>query len=241
MTQDGANRVPGGSPMGTGGRYDFAYHPESPVKLFDRNDGSYLHPSPSATAEHCITFWSNVEIPDEIISQSVSAYYSDRELEVEDDMNAAMASWTDDWAADNPEGKKTPKSTEERNIKYRAEHEVYRLSILPEVEAKRPLLMGEYDARQLIRAYQMVVNRPSADKFPEESEKVLNHEMQLFDETAAIRDIYLKYQLHRISGSIRGQVKVDEGQAVLDAIGQTNELLAGIGKEIVRQDIETSY
>ena len=127
------------------------------------------------------------------------------------------------------------------NVKYRAEHEVYRLSILPAVEAKRPLLMGEYDARQLIRAYQMVVNRPSSDKFPEESEKVLNHEMQLFDETAAIRDIYLKYQLHRISGSIKGQVKVDEGQAVLDAIGQTNELLAGIGKEIVRQDIEATY
>jgi hypothetical protein len=241
MTQDGVNRVPLGAPMGTGGRYDFAYHPESPVKLFDRNDGSYLHPSPSATAEHCITFWSNVEIPDDIISQTEEVYRADRDQEVDDDMTAAMASWTDEWADANPEGKKTPRSTDERNAKYRSEHEAYRLSILPEVEAKRPLAMGSYDSRQLIRAYQMVVNRPNPDKFPEESEKVLNHEMQLFDEVATIRDIHLKYQLHRIGGNIKGQVKIDEGQAVLDAIGHTNQLLAGISTEIVRQDIAANY
>jgi hypothetical protein len=228
--------------MGTGGRYDFAYHPESPVKLFDRTDGSYLHPSPSATAEHCITFWSNVEIPDEIISQSESAYYADRVQEVEDDMNSAMAAWTDEWAERNPESAKmTPKLIEERNAKYRSEHEAHRLSILPGVEAKRPEVMGEYDARQLIRAYQMVANRPNSTKFPEESEKVLSHPVQLFDETLTVREIQHKYGLHRIGSVIEGKAKVDEGQAVLDAIGHTNQLLAGISTEIIRQDVSTSY
>jgi hypothetical protein len=228
--------------MGTGGRYDFVYHPESPVKLFDRNDGTYLHPSPSATAEHCITFWSNVEVPDEIIDRSVDAYYNDRVQEVEDDMNAAMAAWTDDWASRNPESSKmTVKSAEERNQKFRAEHEAYRLSILPDIEAKRPAALGSYDSRQLVRSYQMALNRPNPDKFPEESEKVLNHEIQLFDETLTVRDIQIKYQLHRVGNTIVGKVKVDEGQRVLDAIGQTNILLAGINQEIVRQDINANY
>lgn len=239
MTQDGVNRVAIGAPMGTGGRYDFVYHPESPVKLFDRNDGSYLHPSPSATAEHCITFWSNVEVPDEIIDRSVDAYYGDRVQEVEDDMNAAMAEWTNDWAAKNPEGKKTAKS--DRDAKYRAEHEAHRQSILPRVEAKRPDQMGSYDSRQLVRSYQMAINRPNPDKFPEESEKVLNHEIQLFDETLTVRDIQIKYQLHRIGSTIEGKAKPDEGQRVLDAIGQTNILLAGINQEIVRQDVAANY
>lgn len=238
MTQD-VNRVPNGAPMGTGGRYDFVYHPESPVKLFDRNDGTYLHPSPSATAEHCITFWSNVEVPDEVIDRSVDAYYEDRAGEVNDDMNLAMAAWTDDWASKNPEGKKTAKSTEERNLKFRVEHEAHRRSILPEAEAKRPAAMGSYDARQLVRSFQMALNRPNPEKFPEESEKVLNHEIQLFDETLTVRDIQIKYQLHRIGNTIEGKVKPDEGQAVLDAIGRTNVLLAGINQEIVRQDINS--
>lgn len=240
MTQD-ANRVPIGAPQGTGGRYDFAYHPESPVKLFDRNDGSYLYPSPSATAEHCITFWSTIEIPDDIIDRTASAYYADRAQEVEDDMNAAMAEWTNEWAAKNPEGKKTAKATEERNQKYRVEHEAHRQSILPDVEAKRPDRMGAYDARQLVRSYQMARNRPNPQRFPEESEKVLDHEIQLFDETLTVRDIQIKYQLHRIGNTIEGQNKPDEGQRVLDAIGQTNILLAGINQEIVRQDINSRY
>lgn len=241
MTQNGVNPAPIGSLAGIGSQHWFVYCPDTPVPLFDRNDGSYLHPSPSATAEHCITFWSTVEIPDDIITRSSVAYNLDRDREVDDDMTAAMAEWTDDWAAKNPEGKKTPKSTEERNVKFRAEHEAHRLSILPGVEAKRPMGMGSYDSRQLIRAYQMVVNRPNPDKFPEESEKVLNHEIQLFDETATVRDIHNKYQLYRIGNHVKGLVKPDEGQAVLDAIGETNALLAGINTELVRQDVASSY
>jgi hypothetical protein len=239
MTQDILGALQNGASEGRWPKYEYA--PDRPVPLFDRNDGSYLHPSPSATAGHCITFWSSVEVPDEIINRSVDAYYHDRSREVDDDVDAAMSVWTDDWASRNPEGKKTAKSAEERNLKFRTEHEAHRLSILPGVEAKRPAVMGSFDARQLVRSYQIAVNRPNPDKFPEESEKVLKHEVQLFDETLTVRDIQIKYQLHRIGSTIEGKVEPDESPAVLDAIGQTNILLAGIKQEIVRQDIARGY
>lgn len=175
MTQNSVNPAPLGPPAGIGSQHGFMYCPDTPVPLFDRMDGSFLHPSPSSTAEHCVEFWSTVEVPDAIISQSEAAYLKDRDREVDDDMVAAMATWTDDWAARNPEGKKTPKSTEERNAKYRSEHEAHRLSILHGVEAKRPPYMGSYDSRQPIRAHQMITNRPNSSKFPEESDKVLDY------------------------------------------------------------------
>lgn len=44
------------------------------LSLYDRPDGSFYYPPVSATAEHCIRFWSEVEIPDEAIARFTQAY-----------------------------------------------------------------------------------------------------------------------------------------------------------------------
>lgn len=221
--------IPGAGQFAPGGA---AHSPSpvtlgSPVKLFDRTDGTYYHPAPSATAEHCINFWANVEIPDEIITQVENAYYNDRQLEIDEDMEETMRAWTVEWMESNPEpGKWASKfDTENYNQRWRDEHEVHRLKVLPGVEARRPLALGSYDSTQIIRASQMAAHHPDPNKFPDEVPKVLMHPIELFDGEMAVHEIEKKYRLARIAPYIAGLVKPDNEARMLEAIGETNQLL----------------
>ncbi|MCC3265894.1 hypothetical protein [Arthrobacter gengyunqii] len=200
----------------------------TPVKLYDRTDGTYLHPAPSATAEHCINFWANVQIPDEIITQVENAYYYDRQQEINDDMEDTMREWTVQWMEANPEPPKKagPAATEQYNQRFRDEHEVQRQAILPEVESKRPVRLYAYDTPQIIRAAQMARHHPDKIKFPDEFDRVMTYPIELLDGEYQLHEINKKYRPSRILPYITAVVKDDNEALMLEAIGQTNELLS---------------
>lgn len=231
MTLEGHNRQPQGIPVG--GQFAPTQHAEAPIRLFDRNDGSFLNPAPSATAEHCIAFWSNVEIPDEIIDQVVVAYAKHRSAEIDSDMEKIMAKWSAKWQEQNPPPSKD-KHLPEYQQRFRSEHEAYRQSVLPAVEAKRPKGLGSYDTRQLIRAANMLIHRPNAKRFPGEEDKVLDYKIELFDEELTVMEIQDKYNLYEISYSME-KIFRNDAEALLRAMESQSEQLSGIHEQLVHQ------
>lgn len=203
----------------------------APIRLFDRTDGSFFNPAPSATAEHCIQFWSNVEIPDEIIDQVVEAYEKARSDEIDRDMEQLMAGWCAHWVEQNPAPKR---SVEEYQERFKREHEAHRQSVLPGVEAKRPERLGQYDTRQLIRATKMLIHRPNPDRFPGEDQKVLMEPVELFDETLTVWQIHEKYNLCDIRHSME-RIFRNENEALLAALENQSEQLSGIHEQLVHQ------
>lgn len=236
MTVEGINRQPQGIPAG--GQFAPNQHAEAPIRLFDRTDGSFLNPAPSATAEHCIDFWSRVEIPDEIIDQVTSAYATSRSEEIDRDMEHAMAEWEGRWTQGNPAPTKE-KHLAEFQERFRQEHEQHRLSILPGVVAKRPERLGEYDTRQLIRATKMLVHRPNSTRFPGEGDKVLAEKIELFDEELTVLEIDQKYNLWDIRYSME-KVFRNDAEALLKAIEGQSEQLSGIHSQLVHQRADFS-
>lgn len=236
MTSEGINRQPQGIP--TGGQFAANNHAEAPIKLFDRTDGSFLKPAPSATAEHCIEFWSNVEIPDEIITQVETEYMKVRSAEIDSDMEDAMGQWRSRWEAENPVPK--DRYLAEYQERFKQEYEQHRRAILPSVEAKRPPALGEYDSRQLIRATQMLIHRPVARRFPGEGDKVLLEPIELFDETLAVYDIEQKYRLSAVRYAMSKVFQSESEMALLRAIEGQSEKLSGIHEQLVHQRADFS-
>lgn len=230
MTAEGINRQPQGIPAG--GQFAPKQHSEAPIRLFDRTDGSFLNPAPSATADHCIQFWSNVEIPDEIIDQVVDAYAKFRSDEIDRDMEAEMGKWRAGWEQQNPVPK--DKHLAEYQQRFKDEYEQYRQSILPRVAGKRPERLGQYDTRQLIRAAKMLIHRPNSQRFPGEGDKVLNEPVELFDETLTVLEIDEKYSLWDIRYSME-KVFRNENDALLAALENQSEQLSGIHEQLVHQ------
>lgn len=231
MTSEGINRAPAGIP--SGGQFVANNHTEASIKLFDRTDGSFLRPAPSATAEHCIQFWSNVEIPDEIIAQVEDEYTKKVVSEIHADMERAMTQWREQWVKDNP-APRNGRQLEEHQARYEVEFEDYRTSILPGVEARRPKWLGEYDSRQLIRAAQMLLHRPHGARFPEESDRVLNEPIELFDEVLTVRQVEEKYRLSQIHYAME-KVFRNDAEALLRAVESQSEQLSGIHEQLVHQ------
>lgn len=207
-------------------------HTEATIRLFDRTDGTFLNPAPSATAEHCIQFWSNVQIPDEIIEQVIVAYATDRSKEIDKEMEQAMAQWRARWEAENPVPKQ--RHLEQYQNRFKAEYEEYRLSILPGVIAERPERLGEYDVPQLIRAAKMIRRRPNPDRFPGEENKVLDEPVELFNETLTVMEIETKYRLSRIKASMDTINRVDN-KDLLRALEVMSEQLSGLHTVLVYQ------
>lgn len=229
MTAEGINRAPVGIP--SGGQFVANNHSEAPIRLFDRSDGSFLNPAPSATAEHCIHFWSHVEIPDEIIDQVVDAYAAARSEEIDSDMEQAMARWRTHWEDQNPAPKRNLEEYQER---FRTEYEQHRQSIMPRVEAKRPERLGQYDTRQLIRATKMMIHRPNSARFPGEGDKVLDEPVELFDETLTVREIDQKYNLYDVRHAM-DKIYRNDSDALLRAVESQSEQLSGIHEQLVHQ------
>jgi hypothetical protein len=203
---------------------------EASIKLFDRTDGSFLNPGPSATADHCVQFWSNVEIPDEIIDQVVEAYAKFRSGEIDQEMEQEMGKWRANWEQQNPVPK--DKHLPEYQQRFKDEYEQYRQSILPRVVGKRPERLGQYDTRQLVRATKMLIHRPHPDKFPGEDQKVLNETIELFDETLTVLEIERKYRLSQVRGAM-DKIFRNDTDALLKAVESQSEELAGIREQLV--------
>lgn len=229
MTAEGINRAPAGIP--SGGQFVAHNHAEAPIRLFDRTDGSFLNPAPSATADHCIRFWSSVEIPDEIIDQVVVEYAKMRSTEIDRDMENAMAQWRTHWEDQNPVPKR---GLEEYQERFKAEYEQHRQAILPGVSAKRPERLGQYDVPQLIRATKMMIHRPNPGRFPGEELKVMNEPVELFNETLTVAQIDEKYNLYEVKHAMERIHRTDNG-ALLTALEVQSEQLSGIHTQLVHQ------
>lgn len=201
MTTEFTQRQPQGIPIG--GQFAATSHAESPVRLFDRGDGSFLNPSPSATAEHCIGFWSQIEIPDAIISQATTAYAEFRDSEIDARIEEEMTAWSVKWKSENPSPKREGRELDRLQARYSEEFNAYKSSIMDRIVNEHPRRMGSYDARQLVRAAQMRQHRPNSLKFPEEAAKVMAHPVELFDETLTVGEIDDKYQMNRIIASMK--------------------------------------
>lgn len=230
---DGINRIQQGVPGG--GQFAPGSHSESPVRLFDRHDGTFLKPSPSATAAHCIEFWSTVEIPDEIIEQVEREYSRVKASRVKEEMDSRMKEWTIAWQDANPKPRGDRK-IEEYNERWRTEYEQHRQSIVGEVEEKHgPCHLGNYDSRQIIRACQMIVHRPNSKKFdPAETQKVLEEPIELYNEVLTVREIERKYRLSEFHYAME-RVFPKSDDAVVEALAGMDSRLAGIRDELASQ------
>lgn len=196
MTSESTNRTPAGVPEG--GQFAATAHAESPVKLFDRTDGTFLKPSPSSTADHCISFWSNVAIPDEIVTQLENVYGQTRLNEVQQQIDAQTEVWAQQWLAEHPKPRRNSQEAE-WNAQFAADREAFMGSLREQLRAERPMLLGNYDSRQLVRAAQMLYHAPNSVKFPpEENIKVRDHQIELYNEMLTVEEIEDKYSLYRI-------------------------------------------
>lgn len=211
------------------GRWTSPVHPESPVQLFDRMDGTFFHPAPFKTAERCIEFWATVEIPDQIVDQVADAYH---EAEVDERMDQIMEEWQQNWFRANPQPK--DKHIPAWDAKYQAEREEYRLQALESLGdgPDRPLHLGSYDLPQLVRAAQIWRHAPNPERFPEEDAKACNYEFELFDGVMSVREIERKYRLSRFREELSRIAPDDSTDRIVAALGVLDE-----GNLAIQQDI----
>lgn len=226
---DNQPRVDSGLPGA--GRWKGTAHPEAPIQLFDRMDGTFFHPAPFKTAEKCLSFWSTVEVPDQIIDQLADAYH---EAEVDLRMEQIMEKWRQDWFKANPQPK--DKHIPAWDAKYKAEHEEYRLQALENLSedenAERPLHLGEYDLPQLVRAAQIWRHAPAYSRFPEEEAKALDHPIELYEGCLTVDEIEEKYKLSRFHDELSRIAPDDSTDRIVAALGVLDE-----GNLAIQQDI----
>lgn len=228
------NRVPAG--VSSGGQFTGTVHAEAPVRLFNRSDGSFLKPSPSSTAEHCIDFWSHVAIPDEIIEQAERTFSATRAEEIAADMDAATNNWSERYEASNPRPKREGREAERWDAQYEADRQAYRDSIEEGITNSRPRFLGSYDARQIVRAAQMYYHRPHSVKFPEESDKVLDYQIELFDGVMSVEEIERVYQMHKIHYCLEEIQKDDHLQRLMvDRLTEVSGGIRGVHLELNHQ------
>jgi hypothetical protein len=199
--------------------------------LFDRYDGTFLKPSPSSTAEHCITFWDTVAIPDEIITQAEDVYRNRRVKEVEEGLEAQVSDWAQQWLQENPQPKKKA-DIDAWNARFATEREEFMTRVRAELEAERPMWLGSYDSRQLVRAAQMYFHIPHPDKYLEENIKVRDHPIELFDEVLTVEQIEAKYRLWSMHGALE---RLFEGITRRDIFAELKFLNTNI--EVIRDEI----
>lgn len=214
-------------PRDAEGKFGERPHGEPMVALFDRNDGSFLHPSPSSTAEHCINFWSKAAIPDEVISQFEKAYLARYEEIFNRSFASRMAEFERKWRGEHPAPRK------EKDLPaYEAELQSAKDAVSDQitdaaVQETTPQLVS-YDIRQLIRATQMVWHRPRP-KFENEGDKVLDYQVELYDGPMTLRDIAIKYRLEELHWTME-EIHADKG--VKDIIAAIDRASDQVGQDV---------
>lgn len=228
------SRVPAG--FTSGGQFTATVHAEAPVRLFNRSDGSFLKPSPSSTAEHCINFWSNVNIPDEIIEQAEKTYAAVRAEEIATDLEAASNRWAASYLAENPQPRREGKDMDKWTERYNTELVAYQDEITEGITNSRPRYLGSYDARQIVRAAQMYHHRPHSLKFPQESDRVLDYQVELFDGVMTVEEIERVYQMDKIHFCLE-EVQRDDRlqQLIVDRLTEVSGGIQGVRQELVFQ------
>lgn len=222
------HRIDGGVPQG--GQFTSPPHAESPVKLFDRTDGSFFNPSPSSTADHCISFWSSIQIPDEVIYQVMATYLEKRKSEVEQGATQRAADWKQSWLQENP---KPRFRVDEWEARFRDEHAAFKAKAVEDLTNERPMKLGNYDSRQLVRAAQMFYHLPNPHRFREENLKVRDHEIELYDETLTVEEIEDKYRLHRLHYAMESVFEDNTEKQILEGINALNSNMSVLSEEVI--------
>ncbi|QOD05893.1 hypothetical protein [Pseudarthrobacter sp. BIM B-2242] len=222
------HRIDGGVPQG--GQFTSPKHAESPVKLFDRTDGSFFKPSPSSTADHCINFWSNVQIPDEIIRQVEVTYHERRKAEVETDLNQRLADWKQSWLQENP---KPRFKVDEWESKFAADQNAFVAQARESLTNERPMKLGLYDSRQLVRAAQMLYHAPDSRRFYDEHIAVRDHEIELFNETLTVEQIQDKYKLFDMHYAMESVFEDNTEKQILEGINSLNRNMTVLSEDVI--------
>jgi hypothetical protein len=228
------SRVPAG--VSSGGQFTATVHGEAPVRLFNRSDGSFLKPSPSSTAEHCIQFWSNVTIPDEVIEQAEQTYDHVRGEEIATEMDAETDAWSERYVANNPRPRREGRDLDRWEAQYAVDRDAFRDSIEEVITSRRPRYLGSYDARQIVRAAQMYHHRPHSLRFPEESRKVLDYQVELFDGVMSVDEIERVYEMDKIHFCLEEIIKDDSlERQIVEKLAELSGGIAGVHEELSYQ------
>jgi hypothetical protein len=222
------HRIDGGVPQG--GQFATYPHAESPVKLFDRTDGSFFKPSPSSTADHCIGFWSNVTIPDEIIRQVEVTYLERRKAEVEAGVTQRVADWKAGWLQENPQPRF---KVDEWEARLRDEQAAFAAQARQSLTEERPMLLGLYDSRQLVRAAQMLYHAPDSRRFFDEHIAVRDHEIELFNDTLTVEQIEEKYRLFDMHYAVERVFEDNTEKKILEGINALNSNMSVLSEEVI--------
>lgn len=199
--------------------------------LFDRNDGTFFKPAPSSTAEHCINFWSNVAIPDQIVTQLENVYYNTRLKQVQKQIDDQTEAWAQQWIAANPKPKRTS-NVAEWDARFDVERKAFMDPLREELQSKRPMKLGMYDSRQLVRAAQMLYHAPSPNKFPvQENIKVWDHQIELYREVLTVEQIQTTYSLYDLHYCLERVFQDNTLANILDEL-QTHTSILGVTRDM---------
>ena len=200
------------------------------VPLFDRADGSFFRPSPSSTAQHCIEFWSSVAIPDAIIRQVENVYFKTRTNDVKAGVAQRVAEWKASWLQENP---KPRFKVDQWEAKFQADYAVIKAQATADLTNVRPMKLGSYDSRQLVRAAQMFYHLPDPERFTNENLAVRDHFIELFNETLTVEQIQMKYKLLQIHHALESVFVDATLTQILQAINDVNSNLSIVSEEVI--------
>lgn len=178
------------------GTYGFGTHSEAEVRLFDTHrGGTFFNPTPPSTAKACVEFWSNVDAPDDAIDRFSRALKVQQAQELNEALTAALESRRIVWATANPMPQR-PKDIDAWNAEYAQVHRenLDELSNLSDEELL-PGAAHKFDLQQLARVAQMVEFGPSARRFPEEHEALMETNIELYNGPVTVRDAWNRHGL----------------------------------------------
>lgn len=224
-------RVPEG--VSSGGEFTTAHLEEPPpMKLYDRDSGTCFNPPMSRTAEHAIRFWENVEIPDVTIAKAVELYNAQQNADFTAFILPLIETEHQRWLASNP----YPRLGDAKQAKWvEAKAEAFQRIADDTVVRERdgyfhsenPQTIGTRDAQQVVRAWFTATFGPVAEDWPDEFDKTIAHQIEMSYGYETIGAIAKRYRLGRFSDEI---TRVPD--PVTDAIGQMNNIIAGILKSM---------
>jgi hypothetical protein len=110
-----------------------------------------------------------------------------------------------------------------------------------ELEAERPMRLGSYDSRQLVRAAQMFFHIPHPNKYLDENIKVRDHPVELFDEVLTVEEIETKYSLYRMHGALERVFEDTTDKELLAEMRFMNTNIEVVRDEVIEGRREKIY
>ncbi|MHA6694834.1 hypothetical protein [Homoserinimonas sp. A520] len=210
------------------------------MKLYDRGTGTCFNPPMYTTAAHALEFWSSVEIPDATIAKARRLFNEQQRKDFLDHFQALTEQHLNAWTTANPR----PKHSDTKQMKWEADREAEKTRFTEaEVAAhsegnkffhsENPQTMGSIDAQQVVRAWFMLRNGPHPDRFPDESAKLDDHLIEIYDGSEKALPLVKKYRLYRFADEIKS-VPNPAADAIHQMHDALAELLIGLSQDIDR-------